>query len=184
MNNRMFSYMAGIFSILITIQFLIFELNQISFIGFEEKFNIYLDTKSTALFWIKIYRKTINTTLSCITILVSGLLLYCIHTNRYRGILCYALWIFVYECICFSLVLLIIGTIREQFKEMGYIQLFFQISRMALHFSCMPFISKYAYALYKDPKTLGKACRHRHSSVSSMDSWARMGLRTTYRKLI
>ncbi|KAG8512011.1 Transmembrane protein 217 [Galemys pyrenaicus] len=164
-------------------EFLIFDLNQITFIGFEQKYNIYSDTESEVLFWIKIYKKTISTSLACLTILVSILLLYCVQTNSYKGLLLYALWIFVYELINFSLVLLLSGTIKEQFKELRYMQLFFQISRMALHFFCLPFISEYAYTLYKDPKALGKVGRHTLSSLSSIDSWARIGLRTIYRKL-
>ncbi|XP_054554728.1 putative transmembrane protein 217B [Talpa occidentalis] len=182
MNIRMLSLMAGIFSILITIQFLIFDLNQIIFIGYEDKYGIYLDINSKAFFWIKIYRKTINSTLSCITIMVSILLLYCIHTKNYKGLLCYTVWIFVYELISFSLVLFVSGSIKEQFKELIYMQLFFQVSRMVLHFFCVPFIAKHTYTLYKDPKTSGKIYRHRHSSINSIDSWAHLRLRTIYHK--
>ncbi|XP_037698322.1 transmembrane protein 217-like [Choloepus didactylus] len=183
MNARMYSFMVGVFSVLNTIQFLIFDLNQITFFGYEEdRFNIYTEVKPGLVFWLMARREKISTCLSIITIMVSCLLLYCIHMNIYLGLMIYAMWIFTYEIISFSMVLLINRTTKEQFKELSYLNLIFQISRMILHFCSLPYIAKHAYCLYKDRKIAGKPVSHRRASVSTVDSWSPVGLGTLYRK--
>ncbi|XP_005627343.1 putative transmembrane protein 217B [Canis lupus baileyi] len=181
--NKTISLLVGIFSVLNTIQFLIFDLNHITSIGYEEKIDIYMDTKSEVISWIMIQKKSISIVLSTMTILFSVFLLYCIRMNNYVGLLCYAVWIITYELINFSMVILINGIIKEQFKELSYLNLIFQISHMLLHFLSLPFISKHIYFLYKDPKTLSKIGRRRHSSICTVDSWSPVGMGTLYRKL-
>ncbi|XP_008566663.1 PREDICTED: transmembrane protein 217-like [Galeopterus variegatus] len=184
MNAKMFSFMVGIFSVLNTIQFFIFELNQVTYFGYEDMFTIYLNTKSKAVSWIMTHRQAISVGLSITTIIVSCFLVYCIHKRIYTGLPIYAMWIITYELISFSMVVLTNGAIKEQFKEMRYLHLIFQISRMLLHFCCLPFIIKHAHSLYKDPKQYpaGQIGHHRHSSISTMDSWPPVGLGTLYRK--
>ncbi|KAF5929668.1 putative transmembrane protein 217B [Diceros bicornis minor] len=186
MNDKTFSFLVGIFSVLNTIQFLIFDSNQVTFIGYEDKFNIYTDTNSEVVSWVVINRRNTSIGLSVVTIVVSCLLFYCLHVNNYVGLLCYVLWIIAYELINFSMVLLINGTIKEQFKELSYLHLTIQISRMLLHFLCLPLVTKHMYSLYKDPKMLGKMGRRRYSSISVVDLWPPVGppLRpgTLYRK--
>ncbi|XP_068413291.1 putative transmembrane protein 217B [Eschrichtius robustus] len=183
MNDKKFSFMMGIFCILNTIQFLIFEVNEVAYIGYEDNFSIYKETKSELVSWVTTYKKNINICLSTITLMVSSLFLYCIHISNYVGLLCYTMWITTYELLSFSVVLLTNGTIKEQFKELKYLHLIFQVSRMILHFFCLPFVTKYAYSLYKDLKTLSKIGRCKRSSVSTVDSWPPVGLGTLYRKL-
>ncbi|ELW66108.1 transmembrane protein 217 [Tupaia chinensis] len=183
MNAKVFSFMAGIFSILSTIQFCIIDLNQVTYVGYEDRFNIYTDTKSKLVSWILAHKYTISIVLSTTTILISYLLLCCIHRNTYPGLLVYALWIIVYELMGFSMVLLTNGIIKEQFRELSYLHLVLQISRMLLHFGCLPCIVKYAYAVYKDPKITSKTEHRRHSSISTVDSWTPITWGTFYRKL-
>ncbi|VFV17993.1 Hypothetical predicted protein [Lynx pardinus] len=167
--NKTLSLVVGIFSLLNTFQFLIFELNHTTYFGYEDKVSIYTDTKSELVSWVMIHRRSINVVSSTITLVFSVLLLYCIRVNNYVGLLCYALWI--------------IAIIKDEFKEVMYLHLIFQISRMLLHFFSLPFVTKYTYVLYKDPKISVKIGRHRHSSISTVNSWPPVGLRTLYRKL-
>ncbi|CAO2608689.1 Putative transmembrane protein 217B [Lemmus lemmus] len=184
MNSRMISTMAGIFSILNTIQFFIFDLNQMTHIGFEDKYSIYLDTDSELLSWALAYRHNISTGLSITTITISCFLLFCLDKNMLVGLITYVLWIAVYELLSFTMVLLIHGTIKEQFKDLGYLYLLLQLSRMFLHFTPLPFIVKHGYSLYKDPKTVSIAGRRKRSSISTVDSWPPIpvGLSSLYRK--
>ncbi|KAI5929367.1 putative transmembrane protein 217B isoform X1 [Manis javanica] len=180
MNNKMFSSVVGIFSIFNTIQFLLIDLNQVIYIDYEENFSIYMDTNSEIVFWVMTRKKIINICLSIVTITVSILLLYCTRMNYYMGLLCYAMWIITYELISFSMVLLINGVIREQFKELRYMNLIFQISRMLLQFFCLPFLIKHTYTLYKGPKILSKQGHRRRSSVNTGDSWSPVGPRALH----
>ncbi|GAB5571468.1 putative transmembrane protein 217B [Prionailurus viverrinus] len=183
MNNKTFSLVVGIFSLLNTFQFLIFELNHTTYFGYEDKVSIYMDTKSELISWVMIHRRSINVVSSTITLVFSVLLLYCIRVNNYVGLLCYALWIIAYELISVSVIVIVNSIIKDEFKEVMYLHLIFQISRMLLHFLSLPFVTKYTYVLYKDPKISVKIGRHRHSSISTVDSWPPVGLRTLYRKL-
>ncbi|XP_066899236.1 putative transmembrane protein 217B [Kogia breviceps] len=183
MNDKKVSFMMGIFCILNTIQFLIFEVNEVAYIGYEDSFSIYKETKSELVSWVTTYKKHINICLSTITLMVSSLFLYYIHISNYVGLLCYTMWIITYELLSFSVVLLTNGTIKEQFKELRYLHLIFQVSRMILHFFCLPFVTRYAYSLYKDLKTLSKIGRCKRSSVSTFDTWPPVGLGTLCRKL-
>ncbi|XP_015857114.2 transmembrane protein 217B [Peromyscus maniculatus bairdii] len=172
MNTRMIAVMAGIFSILNTIQFFIFELNQITHIGFsEDKYSIYLDTDSKVSSWAVVYRHDISTGLSIITIIVSCFFLFCLDKNMFIGLIIYTLWIITYELFSFTMVVLIHGAIKDQFKDLGYLYLLLQISRMILHFTPLPFIVKHSYMLCKDPRTVTLAGRRKCSSISTMDSW-------------
>ncbi|XP_077017768.1 transmembrane protein 217B-like isoform X2 [Tamandua tetradactyla] len=183
MNARMYSFMVGIFSVLNTIQFLIFDLNQITFFGYEEdRFNIYSDIKPGLVFWLMAYRKELSSCLSVTTISVSCFLLYCIHMNIYLGLVIYAMWLFTYEVISFTMVLLISRATKEQFKELSYLNLIFQVSRMLLHFCGLPSVTKHAYCLYKDRKISGKPAHQTRSSISTVDSWSPVRLGTWYRK--
>ncbi|XP_039712315.1 transmembrane protein 217 isoform X4 [Pteropus medius] len=183
MNNRMFSLWGGIFSILNTIQFLIFDLNEIVLFDLEDHFYIYKDMKVGISSWVIRNKNIISISLSSITIMVSALLLYCVHKNNYMGLLCYSVWIITYELICFSAVLLMNSNLKEYFKELSYLHLIFQISRMFLHLFFLPFIIHYTYILYKDPKTSSKTGRRRCSSISTIDSWPAVGLGTLWHKL-
>uniref|UniRef100_A0A8C3YEC8 Transmembrane protein 217B n=1 Tax=Catagonus wagneri TaxID=51154 RepID=A0A8C3YEC8_9CETA len=171
MNDKKFSFMLGIFSLLNTIQFLIFEVNEVRSIGYEDVFSIYKVTNLKLVSWVITYKMNVCICLSIITIVLSSVLLYCIHINNYMGLLCYAVWIIGYELLSFTVVLLTHGTIKEQFKELGYLHLIFQVSRMLLHFFSLPFLIKHMYALYKDQRILNKLSHRRHSSVSSINSW-------------
>ncbi|EGW12107.1 transmembrane protein 217-like [Cricetulus griseus] len=182
MNAKMISTMAGIFSILNTIQFFIFELNQITHIGFEDKYSIYLDTDSEVSSWAVVYRNNISIGLCITTVAISCFFLFCLDKNMFMGLIVYTLWIIIYELFSFTMILLIYGTIKEQFKELGNLYLVLQISRMLLHFTPLPFIVKHGYSLYKDPKTVSIAGRRRRSSVSTVDSWPPVGLGSLYRK--
>ncbi|XP_011799930.1 PREDICTED: transmembrane protein 217-like [Colobus angolensis palliatus] len=170
MNVRMLSLMVGIFSVLNTIQFFIFDVNQMTHIGCEAKFHIYGDSKSELVTWILFHRASISTGLSLTTIVISCFLLYCIHKNIYKGLLIYAMWIITYECITFSIVLLLNRIIEDYFKELSYLHWIFQISHMLLHFFCLPFIVKHAYNLYKESQTVSRERRHMLSSTTAVNS--------------
>ncbi|KAM4835437.1 putative transmembrane protein 217B isoform 2-T3 [Thomomys bottae] len=183
MNARMVSLVAAVFSIFNTVQFLIIELNQSMHIGYEEKYSLYLSTSSEFVTKLMVYKKTLNTSLTLTTVFMGCLLLYCTLRSQFLGPLIYTLWIVAYELINFSLILLIQGLVKEQFRQLGYLHMVFQVSRMCLHFCCLPFIVKHGYFLFKEPKMVGKLGRHRHSSASTVDLWTPVGLGMIYRKL-
>ncbi|XP_069344622.1 putative transmembrane protein 217B [Eulemur rufifrons] len=169
MNPRKLTLMVGTFSVLNTIQFLIFDLSRLTQIGYEDDFSIYQHTQSELVSWIMTSSYNISIGLSLITILVSCFLLYSIHMSIYVGLLIYTLWITTYELTSFSMVLLINGAIKEKFKELSSLYLTLQISRMLLHFFCLPFVVKHAYTLYKVPRTVGKVHQRRVSSLNTED---------------
>lgn len=183
MNDRKYSIMIGTFCFLNTVQFLIFEVNEFAFFGYEERFSVYQKTKSELVSWVVTHKKNIGISLSSITLLVCSLFLYCIHTSNYMGMLCYSVWIIIYELLSLSIILLTNTAIKEQFKELRYLHLIFQISRMLLHLFCLPFVTKYGYSVFKDPRAVSKIGQRRRSSISTVESWPPVGMGSLYCKL-
>ncbi|XP_021115562.1 transmembrane protein 217 isoform X2 [Heterocephalus glaber] len=183
MEARTVTLMAGVFSVLNTIQFLIFDLRQMTHIGYEaDKFSLYLETKSALVSWILNHRSAVASILSLITIAVSCVLLYSIHQNSYKGPLLYTLWIVAYELGSFSLLLLTGGAIRKQFRMLPRLYLILQVSRMALHFACLPCVLQHAYELFKALEMVTEISHRHRSSVSTVDSWPTARLRLLYRR--
>uniref|UniRef100_G3UHR1 Transmembrane protein 217 n=2 Tax=Loxodonta africana TaxID=9785 RepID=G3UHR1_LOXAF len=171
MNAKKYCFIVGIFSILNTIQFLLFDVNYVVNFGYRDSlFSIYKETHLDQDYWVISNMKAIKICLSIITLIVSCTLLYCIHMNICLGMLTYAIWIIIYEVFNFPLALLLKDSVRNLFEELSYLHLIFQISRMLLHFCCLPFIIKQMLIIYKDPKMSSKMGRRRHSSISTVDS--------------
>lgn len=183
MNDRKYSIVTGTFCFLNTIQFLIFEVNEVAFFGYEETFSVYQETRSELVSWVVTHKKNISVGLSTVTLLVCSLLLYCIHTKNYVGMLCYSVWIIIYELLSLSIILLTNRAIKEQFKELRYLRLTFQISRMLLHLFCVPFVTKYGYSIFKDPRAVSKIGQRRRSSVSTIESWPPVRMGSLYCKM-
>ncbi|XP_036622141.1 transmembrane protein 217-like [Trichosurus vulpecula] len=182
MNPRMGSCMAGIFSILLTIQSLILDLNQTFSFGRDpNKFHIYKELHGVVL-WTFSHKNNITIFLSITTLLASCFLLYSVHMELYLGLLVYILWIVIYEITCFSLILLMSQVIQPPFLPIKYYLWINQISRMIFHAFWLPFVTIYAYDLFKDPYHWAKQSPHsrQHSEVS--ESWSQMATATHERK--
>ncbi|XP_058528082.1 putative transmembrane protein 217B [Ochotona princeps] len=168
------SRIAGLFSVLNTIQFLIFDVSQLTHIGYEDNYSIYLESDSSLASWLMKFHRNIRTGLSVVTILIGSFLVFCIRKNFYLGMPIYVVWIVVYELASFSMVLFTQGMIRKQFKQLSYLNLLLSSSRMILHFCFLPFVIKHTYLLYKDPKSTFKVSRLWHSSTSTVN-WQPVG---------
>lgn len=176
--NRKYSLMSGIFTVLNNIQELIFGLNQPVWIGFDEQqYSLFMEVKSKTVHWILVNSLTITTVLSIITIITSIFFLYCLHTNNYMGLVVYSIWIIIYELISFSLNLISAEIIKNEFKDLNYLNFTFQILRMLLHFLALPFIVKYIYSLYLDSKirVQESRCRPSLGSMTNVRSVIRQG---------
>ncbi|KFO26984.1 transmembrane protein 217 isoform X2 [Fukomys damarensis] len=184
MEARTVTLMVSLFSILNTFQFFILDIEQLTHIGYEEKFSLYLDTKSALASWILTHRSTVAGLLSLITVAVSCGLLYSVHQNSYKGLLLYALWIVAFELGSFSLLLYTSGLVRKQFRVLTHLCLVLQVSRMVLHFACLPCVLRHSYELFEAFKIVTKIGHRRRSSVSTVDSWPPAGLKLLYRRFI
>ncbi|XP_044531229.1 transmembrane protein 217-like [Gracilinanus agilis] len=178
MKPRVGSCMAGIFTILSTIQSLILDLNQKSTFGKEpNKYSIFKDLHGLAL-WTVSHKNNIIIFFYITTLLASSFLLYSVYTKLYLGLLVYIFWIIIYEITSFSILLLISKFIRHPFISLGYYLWISQISRMILHIFWLPFVMAYAYNLYKGPYTpMSKKSLHaRQYSEIATDSWSQVTL--------
>ncbi|XP_074043750.1 putative transmembrane protein 217B [Macrotis lagotis] len=114
---RLGSCMAGIFTILVTIQSLLLDLNQAFSFGKDpNKFNIYKELHGVVL-WTFSHKNNITIFLSITTLMASCFLLYSVHMKLYLGLLVYILWIIIYEMTCFSLILLISQDVASTSQE-------------------------------------------------------------------
>ncbi|XP_075410230.1 transmembrane protein 217B [Tenrec ecaudatus] len=177
MSSRKNCFIVGIFSVLNSIQFIIFQVKYVTSFGYKEDlYSIFKMMPSDQESWSVTHIKAFRSFLSTITIIVSCVLIYCVYRNISVGLLVYAIWIVLYEIINLSLVLLMKESIKKMFEELMYMHLVFQIIRMLLNLCCLPCVIKQLLLLAKDPKIVNKAWRRRHSSVSTMDSWSPTGL--------
>ncbi|XP_013372499.1 PREDICTED: transmembrane protein 217-like [Chinchilla lanigera] len=183
MDARKVTLLVGLFSILNTIQFFIFSFHQLTHLGYEDKFSLYLDTTSKVVSWLRNHKSKIISLLSVLTVAVSCTLLYSVHRDSYKGPLLYALWIVLYELTSFSLELLTGGLIRKRFQVLPRLYSFLQGSRMVLHFACLPSVLRHAYELFKAFKVVSKVGHRRRSSVSTLDSLQATGMKLMYRRL-
>ncbi|XP_072498067.1 putative transmembrane protein 217B [Notamacropus eugenii] len=177
------SFMAGIFSILFTIQSLILDLNQtFSFGKDSHKFSIYKELHGVML-WTSTHKNHIIIFLSITTLLVSCFLLYSVQMELYLGLFVYVLWIVTYEIACFSLIVLISHIIHPSFQPIKYYLWINQISHMFIHAFWLPFVITYAHSLFKGPIHLtNKSPRTKKHSLVVPESWSHMGITTRDRK--
>ncbi|XP_051852787.1 putative transmembrane protein 217B [Antechinus flavipes] len=173
------SCIGGIFTIFMTIQSLILDLNQTTSFGKDpNKFNIYEELSGLVL-WTFNRKNNIIILLSITTLLASCILLYSVYMKFYLGLLIYSFWIIIYEIIYCILILLISEAIIPAFQPVKYYLWISQISRMIIHAFWLPFVMIYAYSLFKGPNHLAKKSIH---DLPTFDSWSPMGISTHDRK--
>nr|XP_020855288.1 transmembrane protein 217 isoform X2 [Phascolarctos cinereus] len=184
MSPRLGSFMAGIFTIFLTIQSLILDLNQTSSFGKDpNKFNIYKELRGV-VFWAFSHKNNITIFLSITTLLASCFLLYSVHMKLYLGLFIYILWIITYEITCFSLILLISQAIQPPFLPIKHFLWINQISRMILQAFWLPFVMTYAYSLFKGPNHLAKKSpRTKKEYDTASEYWSHIGIMPYEQKL-
>ncbi|XP_037376780.1 transmembrane protein 217 [Talpa occidentalis] len=147
MTSRMGTVLSGVFTIMATQMYLIFERKFLRNDNCEEND-----------LWAKSISNMINKLIICwswkivfflsvITILISCFLLYSVYAQFYRGLLLYIIWIPVYETV--NIVIQILTNRDSDIAEVRIIRWFGLVSRVFLHCFWIFFVINEAYTIYK-----------------------------------
>ncbi|XP_005603921.1 transmembrane protein 217 [Equus caballus] len=147
MTAKMGTVLSGVFTIVATDMYLIFEQKHLrssncTEINTRPKSNIMLINQ-----FIICWSFNIVFFLSSITIMVSCLLLYSIYAQMYRGLVIYAIWILFYEIA--SIVIQFFTDNDSSIAEVRFIRWFGLVSRVFMHCFWLFFVITYAHIIYK-----------------------------------
>ncbi|XP_062954544.1 transmembrane protein 217 [Cynocephalus volans] len=172
MTAKMGTMLSGVFTILATIMYFIFEQKYLRNSNCTDM-NIHswgtngmMDQDGSC--WI------LNVILfhSFITITISCFLLYSAYAQIYRGLVAYTIWIFFYETI--NIIIQIITYDKVKIAEVRVMRWFGLVSRVLMHCFWMFFVITYACIIYKN-KIQGNiiSCNRRISMGSGDSPWRR-----------
>ncbi|XP_045862775.1 transmembrane protein 217 [Meles meles] len=147
MTAKMGTVLSGVFTIVATDMYLIFEQKYIKSedcIEHQEKTN-----SATFLVEKFIICWTFNVVffMSFMTIIISCFLLYSVHAQIYRGLVMYIIWIIFYETV--NVVIQIITNNGSVIEEVRVMRWFGLLSRIFMHCFWIFYVISYAHIIYK-----------------------------------
>ncbi|XP_025718286.1 transmembrane protein 217 [Callorhinus ursinus] len=147
MTARMGTVLSGVFTIMATNMYLIFEQK---YIKSNDCIENYVQTKSAGVLvkqFIICWTSNVVFFLSFITIIISCFLLYSVYAQIYRGLVIYIIWIIFYEIV--NIVVQILTNNDSVIEEVRVVRWFGLLSRIFMHCFWMFYIISYAHIIYK-----------------------------------
>lgn len=106
--------------------------------------------------------------LSCVTIIISCLLLYSVYAKKYWGLVLYIFWILFYEAI--NVAVEVLTSSNTGVLEVRVLRWFGLVSRVFMHCFWIFFVMTYAQVIYKSNSQGNVILYSRRISTSSRDS--------------
>ncbi|KAF3831477.1 hypothetical protein GH733_000289 [Mirounga leonina] len=147
MTARMGTALSGVFTIMATNMYLIFEQKYIKSSDCTEN---YVQTKSAGVLvkqLIICWTSSVVFFLSFITIIISCFLLYSVYAQIYQGLVIYIIWIIFHEIV--NIVVQILTNNDSVIEEVRVVRWFGLLSRIFMHCFWMFYIISYAHMIYK-----------------------------------
>ncbi|XP_006734070.1 transmembrane protein 217-like [Leptonychotes weddellii] len=147
MTARMGTVLSGVFTIMATNMYLIFEQKYIKSSDCTEN---YVQTKSAGVLvkqLIICWTSNVVFFLSFITIIISCFLLYSVYAQIYQGLVIYIIWIIFHEIV--NIVVQILTNNDSVIEEVRVVRWFGLLSRIFMHCFWMFYIISYAHMIYK-----------------------------------
>ncbi|XP_032266005.1 transmembrane protein 217 [Halichoerus grypus] len=147
MTARMGTVLSGVFTIMATNMYLIFEQK---YIKSNDCIENYVQTKSAGVLvkqFIICWTSNVVFFLSFITIIISCFLLYSVYAQIYQGLVIYIIWIIFYEIV--NIVVQILTNNDSVIEEVRVVRWFGLLSRIFMHCFWMFYIISYAHIIYK-----------------------------------
>nr|XP_045013526.1 transmembrane protein 217 [Jaculus jaculus] len=163
MTARMGTTLSGVFSIVSSHMYLMFEHKHLSHANCT---NLQKPNDTMFKFFI-CWSFRIVLFQSLITMLASFLLLYSVYAQIYRGLIVYAVWIFCYELTNFVVEISKNDLCMEEVRIMSW---FGWVSRSVMHCFWMLYVVPYAYVIYKSQKQGNILAYNRRASTGSSDA--------------
>ncbi|XP_036104560.1 transmembrane protein 217-like [Molossus molossus] len=105
--------------------------------------------------------------LSCITIVVSCLLLYSVYAQKFRGLIIYIIWIIFYETV--NITLQIFTDNNRNAIEVRIVHWFGLVARILMHCFWIFFVMTYAHIIYKSKSQSNIISHSRRISAGSRE---------------
>ncbi|XP_005627342.1 transmembrane protein 217 [Canis lupus baileyi] len=147
MNARMGTVLSGVFTIVATDMYLIFEQK---YIRRNDCIDNDLQTQSASDMveqFIICWTFSIVFFLSFVTIIISCFLLYSVYAQIYRGLVTYIIWIIFYETV--NIVVQILTNNDSVTEEVRAVRWFGLLSRIFMHCFWLFYVISYAHIIYK-----------------------------------
>ncbi|XP_036919218.1 transmembrane protein 217-like [Sturnira hondurensis] len=139
--------LSGVFTIIATYMYLIFEQKHMRSSDCTEINQRAKNVNTLISQFIMCWSWNIVLLLSCITFVISGLLLYSVYAQRHRGLVLYIIWILFYEAI--NIVVQILTNSSTSVAEVRVMRWFGLVSRISMHCFWLFFVVTYAQIIYK-----------------------------------
>ncbi|XP_054424707.1 transmembrane protein 217 [Pteronotus mesoamericanus] len=139
--------LSGVFTIIATCMYLIFEQKHMKSSDCTEINQRAKSVNNLISQFIICWSWNIVLFLSCITSIISCLLLYSVYAQKYRGLVIYIIWILFYEAM--NIVVQILTNSGTSIGEVRVIRWFGLVSRIFMHCFWMFFVMTYAQIIYK-----------------------------------
>ncbi|XP_008691697.1 transmembrane protein 217 [Ursus maritimus] len=147
MTARMGTVLSGVFTIMATDMYLIFEQK---YIRSNDCNDNYLQTRSAGVLvrqFIICWTSSVVFFLSFVTIIISCFLLYSVYAQIHRGLVIYTIWIIFYEII--NIVVQILTNNSSVIEEVRVVRWFGLLSRIFMHCFWIFYVISYAHIIYK-----------------------------------
>ncbi|XP_077017766.1 transmembrane protein 217-like isoform X1 [Tamandua tetradactyla] len=162
---KMGSVLAAVFSIISTNLYVIFEEKNIK----NSSCTKISPQNSTIKYKMILYNSCWISKLlifsSTITIIVSISLLYSVYTQKYRGLLLYAIWIPLFEIL--SMIFQALTDTNSTIVEVRVIRWFGLVTRVLVHCFWLFFVITYAHRIYKNQSQSNLLAFNRRNSMGS-----------------
>ncbi|XP_069344623.1 transmembrane protein 217 [Eulemur rufifrons] len=161
--------LSGVFTIMVTNMYLIFEQNYLSLSNCSDITLRSKTTSATINEYINCWSWNIVLLLSLITIMISCFLLYSVYTQIYKGLMVYIIWIFLYEIA--NIVIEIVTNSDDRIVlDVRAMRWFGLVTRIFMHCFWMFFVVTYTRICYKNYRSSNIISYNRRVSVTGGDS--------------
>ncbi|XP_036269480.1 transmembrane protein 217 [Pipistrellus kuhlii] len=147
MTAKMGTVLSGAFTIIATNMYLIFEQKYLTSSNCTEINSMDESIRTLISHFVTCWSFNVVIFLSCITIIISLLLIYSVYAQKYKGMVIYVIWIFFYEAL--NILLQVITTNNPGFQEVRVMRWFGLVSRILMHCFWIFFVMTYAQIIYK-----------------------------------
>ncbi|XP_055993311.1 transmembrane protein 217 [Sorex fumeus] len=162
MTAKMGSIMSGAFSIMSSNMYLIFEQSSLSRINCSEYKASYSGISLLGCSSLEIVFS-----LSFLTVIVSGFLIYSVYAQLLKGLFFYIIWIVFYECI--NIVIQIYTNSSTTVIQIRVLRWFGLVSRVSMHCFWIFFVINEAHMIYKLKCKVHITPFNRHISLGNED---------------
>ncbi|XP_007937650.1 transmembrane protein 217-like [Orycteropus afer afer] len=165
MTAKMGTVLSGVFTIIATDMYLIFEGKHLQSDTCAETQQRMQDMEQIISQYVVCWGFRIVIIMSTITIVISFFLLYSVYAQMFRGIMIYIIWILFYEAV--NIIIQVFTNSNSRVQVVRVMRWFGLVSRVFMHCFWMFFVISYMHILYRNKSQDNIHTYKRHFSVNN-----------------